>query len=130
MQYGLTTEDIVTAQSAIRKDLGASVQESINLIDMFNGKNLNLHVISTDSFGSLVQTNNIIKQNLRNWINQYKMINDTIDIMDAKIINYGVNFTVVGPIGTNKHDVLRACLDALKQELFLKHLKEKVKKFI
>lgn len=29
--YGLTTEDIVTAQSAIRKDLGASVQESINL---------------------------------------------------------------------------------------------------
>lgn len=29
--YGLTTEDIATAQSAIRKDLGASVQESINL---------------------------------------------------------------------------------------------------
>ena len=83
-------------------------------------RNMNLYVISEDVTGKFTQTNSIIKQNLKSWINQYKMINDTIDIMDAKIINYGVNFTVVGPIGTNKHDVLRACLDALKQELFLK----------
>ena len=35
----------------------------------FNGKNLNLYTISTNSNGEFIETNNVIKQNLRNWIN-------------------------------------------------------------
>lgn len=79
----------------------------------FNGKNLNLYVISSDSLGSLIPTDNIIKQNLRNWINQYKMIGDTIDILDAHVINLQIEFTVVGFANINKFDVIESCISTL-----------------
>ena len=79
----------------------------------FNGKNLNLFTISTNASGKFVETNNIIKQNLRNWINQYKMLGDTIDILDARIINLQIDFSVVSYANVNKFDVITQCVDTL-----------------
>ena len=79
----------------------------------FNGKNLNLFVISTDTVGFLTSTNSIIKQNLKTWINRYKMIGDTIDILDAKIINLQIKFSVVGFANINKYDIIDACVSTL-----------------
>jgi hypothetical protein len=41
------------------------------------------------------------------------MLNDTIDIIDAKIVNYGINFEVVGDLETNKFEILNNCNLAL-----------------
>ena len=72
-------------------------------------RNLNLHVISTDANDFLVPTNQTIKENLRFWIQDYKMISDTVDILDAKIINLGVNFVVKVESDFDKYEVLEAC---------------------
>ena len=53
-------------------------------------RNINLYIISENSNGNLIPSNSIIKENLKTWINRYKMINDTIDILDAKIVNLGI----------------------------------------
>ena len=37
------------------------------------------------------------------------MINDTVDILDAKIVNFGVNFKVLADLNVNKYDVLESC---------------------
>ena len=58
-------------------------------------RNLNIYVVSEDSSGNLTKTNETIKGNVRNWINQYRMINDTIDFVDVRIVNIGIDFTVV-----------------------------------
>lgn len=79
----------------------------------FNGKNLNLYIISNNAIGQLTQTNNIIKQNLKTWINQYKMIGDTIDILDARIINLQIDYSVVGFANINKFDIIQACNQTL-----------------
>jgi len=79
----------------------------------FNGKNLNLFTISNNSLGQLIQTNDIVKQNLRTWINQYKMIGDTIDMLDARIINLQIEFSVVGFANINKFDIIESCNDVL-----------------
>jgi hypothetical protein len=79
----------------------------------FNGKNLNLYTLSTDASGKFTQTNNIIKQNLRNWINQYKMLGDTIDILDARIINLQIDFSVVAFANINKFNVITECINTL-----------------
>ena len=76
-------------------------------------KNLNLYVISEDSFGKLIETNQTIKNNLKTWINHYRMINDTIDILTPYIINIGIDFVVKPQAGANKFDVLDACIKAL-----------------
>ena len=77
-------------------------------------RNLNLYVLGEDSSGHLASANNTVKNNLKTWLNQYKMMNDTIDIIDAKIINIQIEYSVVATHDSNKYDVLQATQDAIK----------------
>jgi len=76
-------------------------------------KNLNLYVISEDSLNFLEETNATLKNNLKTWLTRHKMITDTVDILDAKVVNLAINFTVIADVGTNKFDVLNLCIAAL-----------------
>ena len=78
-------------------------------------RNLNLYVISEDNSNNLVATNSTIKENLKTWLTQNKMINDTIDIMDAKIINIQISFDAVAEVGVDKFDALNAGIEKLKE---------------
>jgi len=76
-------------------------------------RNLNIYVLSEDPFGKLTETNSTIKNNLKIWLNQYRMVNDTVDILDPYIINLGVDFMIKTIDGANKYAVLDACISAL-----------------
>jgi len=76
-------------------------------------RNLNLYVISEDDVGFLEKTNDAIKNNLKTWLDQGRMINDTIDIMDAKVINIGIEFTAIATLEANKYDVLSNAISLL-----------------
>jgi len=77
-------------------------------------RNLNLYVLAEDSNGKLIAPNSLLKENLKFWINRFKMIHDTIDILDAKIVNLGVRFSVVADSDLNKYDVLAAAKKAIE----------------
>ena len=53
-----------------------------------------------------ILTNQPLKNNLKNWITEYKMVNDTIDILDGKVVNLEIKFEVIGAFDLNKYDVL------------------------
>ena len=72
-------------------------------------RNLNLYIISENSLGQLTESPNRLKQNLKTWISSYKMINDTVDILDAKILNIGIDFRILSSLDFDKFDVLEAC---------------------
>jgi hypothetical protein len=76
-------------------------------------RNLNMYVVSEDSFGKLVLSIDTIKKNLKVWLNQHRMINDTIDIIDPFIINLGVNFVVSARDGVNRFDLNQRCIALL-----------------
>lgn len=76
-------------------------------------RNLNMYVVSEDSFGKLTLSSDTIKKNLKVWLNQHRMINDTVDIIDPFILNVGVNFVVSSKQGVNKFDLLERCVAAL-----------------
>jgi hypothetical protein len=80
-------------------------------------RNLNMYVLSEDSDGRFTEATQKLKNNLKTWLTEYKMINDTIDILDGKIVNLEVKFEVIGAFDMNKYDVLRACLTKLKDKL-------------
>ena len=69
-------------------------------------RNLNLYVVGEDENEHLTPANAVVKNNLKTWLNQYKMINDTIDILDGKVINISVSFTVVSELNVSKYDAL------------------------
>jgi len=58
-------------------------------------KRLSLYVISVDNGNNLIRTNSTIKENLKVWLNKNKMLNDNIDIFDAKILNIGFDYEVI-----------------------------------
>ena len=79
-------------------------------------RNLNLYVISENSEGKLISSNQTIKNNLKNWLNNYRMINDTIDILDAYIINIGIEFIIKGITGADKNTILGEATQIIKNK--------------
>jgi len=45
------------------------------------------------------------------------MINDTVDILDGKVINYGINFEVVADVDVNKFELLDECVVKIKEKI-------------
>ena len=79
-------------------------------------RNINMYVISESSAGRLVTTATTIKNNLKTWINRNKMINDTVDILDAKVLNIGIDFEIIADLESNKFGVIADAQNALIQE--------------
>ena len=69
-------------------------------------RNLNLYVISTNTSGKLIASNTTLKTNVKNWIMQYKMINDTVDILDASIVNFGIKYQVTLEANASRFTVI------------------------
>lgn len=59
-----------------------------------SNRRLSLYVVSENVSGHLANCNQITKNNLKNWLSHYKMLNDHIDIYDAIIINFRVEFDI------------------------------------
>jgi hypothetical protein len=85
---------------------------AIKDLDSFR-RNLNLYILSEDVDGNFAKSTDTLKNNLKIWLNNNKMILDTVDILDAKIINLKINFTVVGNSRFGKSDILYATKQAL-----------------
>lgn len=75
---------------------------------------LNLYVLSLNSLGQLDIATETLKENLRTYLSQYRMIGDNIEIRDAFIINIGVDFEIIVLPEYNNNEVLLACITALQ----------------
>jgi len=72
-----------------------------------------VYVISEDQNGKLTTASSSLKTNMKNWISQYKAMNDVVDIFDAKIVNFGVSFKVVLDSRFKDNSVLGKCNTAI-----------------
>ena len=77
-------------------------------------RNLNMYVLAEDTGGGFSLASSSVKDNLKVWLGNYKMINDTIDILDAKIFNFGIEFTAISEVAVNRFDILSEAVDALR----------------
>tara|TARA_Y100001972_G_C7629707_1_gene316024 strand:- start:586 stop:1506 length:921 start_codon:yes stop_codon:yes gene_type:complete len=89
-------------------------------LDSFK-RNLNLYLLTEDSNQNLVTCNQILKNNVKVWLNHYKMINDTIDILDAKVINIGIKFVAVTNIDQDKFEALNESIKEIQRMFMQKH---------
>jgi hypothetical protein len=78
-----------------------------------------LYVLSLNSEGKLDYANVTLKNNLRTYLSQYRMIGDNIEIRDAYIINIGINFEIIVLPEYNNNEVLLACIIALQSYFFI-----------
>jgi hypothetical protein len=76
---------------------------------------LDLFVLSYDKNGKLNKTSNALKQNLSTYLSQYRVINDSIKIKDAFIINIDVDFDITVLPQYNSNEVIFNCISKLKE---------------
>lgn len=76
-------------------------------------RNLNLYLISESSNGTLTSANNVLKNNVKTWLQKNKMINDTIDILDARVLNLNIEFVAVGSLEKTKFEILGSAYERL-----------------
>jgi len=68
----------------------------INVVNdpLAKNRKIAMYVISENSSEIFSVCEQRVKQNLKTWLDQYKSINDRIEIFDAKIINFGIDFEI------------------------------------
>jgi len=98
--------DIAKAYIEPSKAQGASSGESLGILD--------LYVLSYNQNNKLTWSSNALKQNLVTYLSQYRMINDTINIKNAFIINIGINFDIVVLPNFNNSEVISNCISELQ----------------
>jgi len=76
-----------------------------------------ISVISRDSSGYLVTSPDTLKENIKTYINQFRLISDAIDIVDAQIINIAVSYSITTDMVSNKNLVLQKINAKLKSYL-------------
>lgn len=113
----VTREDYVSLVYAMDKKFGSVARCNIYKDEDSFKNNLNLYVVSEDDSGFLTPSNQTIKENVKTWLSKYKMINDSIDILNARIVNFGIDFEVVSSMEHNKFDVLQNALTNLQFDI-------------
>jgi hypothetical protein len=80
-----------------------------------------LFVISRDENSNLILSPDTLKDNLKTYLNQFRMISDAIDILDARIINLKIDFELTVDPAYNKQVILQNVLKELKKYFDIKN---------
>jgi len=75
---------------------------------------LNLYILSLDENKNLTPANLAVKENIRTYLSEYRMLTDAINIKDAFIVNIALNFEIIARPEYNSNQVVLNCIERLK----------------
>lgn len=118
-QRSVTADDYLIRALSMPSDYGAVTKAYIEQPKLTDNQvstieTLNLYVLSLNSIGQLDYATDTLKNNLRTYLSQYRMIGDNIEIRDAYIINIGIDFEIIVLPEYNNNEVLLSCITALQ----------------
>ncbi len=82
--------------------------------DASNPFSINIYTLGYNSSKNLTTLNGAVKENLKRYLNNYKMITDGLNIVDGYVINFAIEFDVTALTGYNRREVLTNCNIALQ----------------
>lgn len=80
-----------------------------------------LFIVSRNADKKLIVAPDTLKQNLRTYLNPYRMISDAIDVLDARVINLSVSFEVLVDPALNRNVILTKILTKLQSTFDIKN---------
>ena len=78
---------------------------------------MNIYCMGYDSNRHIVPLNPAIKQNVKTYLSQFRLMTDAINIKNAFVINLGVNFEILPKANYNGSEVVTRCISTLKNGL-------------
>lgn len=89
-------------------------QQSLEEQRIANPLALNMYVLGFNSTKQLIPLNNAIKENLKTYLDYYRILTDAVNIKDAFVINIGLDFEISVLSNYNSNEVLLKCIESLK----------------
>ena len=116
----VTQEDLISRIYTLPSNFGrvfrASVAKSTD-----NPLASRLYLVAKNSAGELTHTSDTLKKNLSTYLNEFRLVSDAVDILDATVINYKVNFSIICTPNSNKNVVVSNVIVALRDRLDRKY---------
>ena len=117
----VTKEDYLIRTLSMPSNLGTISKAYATPVSIANERNnpgelptiLDLYVLTYDTNGNLSIASNLLKQNLSTYLAEYRMINDSIKIKDAFIINIEVKFNIIVLPNYNNNETITKCIESL-----------------
>jgi hypothetical protein len=103
-------EDEITDEIVKAELVGFLKGKSTNRTEVNNPFAVNLYVLGYDSNKKLKPLNIAVKENLKKFINQHRVLTDGVNIIDGFIVNIGVDFDVTVYPNFNKGEVILDCI--------------------
>lgn len=100
-----------TVQQEIQKFL---IGKTSNENEKNNPFAINLYLLGLDSGGKLTTLNRAVKENLKTYLNEYRILTDGINISDGFVINIGIEFEISCYSNYNKSEIVAKCINELK----------------
>jgi hypothetical protein len=79
-----------------------------------NPLGLDLYILAYDTNKRIIQANDTLKNNLKTYLNEYRMITDSIIIKNAFYINLAINFEINSDPSYNNRELLSNCILQIK----------------
>ena len=99
-----------TVQERLKQFL---IGKTSNKNEVNNPFAINLYLLGYDENGKLTSLNRAVKENLKRYLNEYRILTDGINISDGFVINFGIDFEIVCYSNYNKTEVVTRCINDL-----------------
>ena len=89
-------------------------QKKTSIGEINNPFAINMYVLGYNGDKKLTNLNKAVKQNLKTYLGEYRMMTDAVNIIDGFVVNIGVDFEIVVYSNYNKREVITSCLTELQ----------------
>ena len=76
---------------------------------------INLYLMGYDSNKNLAKINKAVKENVKTYLSEYRLLTDGINLLDGFIINIGVDFEIMVYNSYNKNEVMLRCVTEIQK---------------
>lgn len=104
-QDRLTTKEDYIARSLSLPPIFGKIFRVYPVISYSATGGVQLYVLAKNNLGQITTASETLKKNLREYLKRYARIGQSIDIIDGKVINIGIEYSIVTEPGVNKSKV-------------------------
>jgi hypothetical protein len=119
-EFSTLIQDLVEDGDISDKDVKEKVTKFLsnkksNTKEKNNPFAVNLYVLGYNSDKHISPLNIAVKQNIKTYLNEFRVLTDGINLMDGFVINIGLDFSIRVYRDYNKREVLTNCISSIKE---------------